>query len=156
WTADFPYNLDHASAVAGLLSRLIWNPPPKKGLITDLDDTLWSGIIGEVGAQGVHWDLDHQSQCHGLYQRFLRSLSEEGVLVSVASKNDRATVEDAFEREDLLLPKENIFPLEVGWGSKAEAVTRILKVWNVGPDSIVFVDDNPLELAEVQSRHPQA
>lgn len=155
WAADFPYTLDHASAVAGLLSRLIQNPAPKKGLITDLDDTLWRGIVGEVGAHGVHWDLDHQSQCHGMYQQLLRTLSEEGALVSVASKNDNAVVEDAFEREDIILPKRNVFPLEVGWGSKADAVSRILDVWNVGPDSVVFVDDNPLELAEAQSRHPE-
>jgi FkbH-like protein len=154
--ADFPYNLSHASAVAGLLSRLIQNPAPKKGLITDLDDTLWRGIVGEVGAQGVHWDLDHHSQSHGLYQQLLMTLSEEGALVAVASKNDKSTVESVFEREDLLLPKRKIFPLEVGWGSKAEAVSRILKAWNVGADSVVFIDDSPLELAEVQSRHPQA
>lgn len=153
--ADFPYNLNHASAVAELLARLIRNPAPKKGLITDLDDTLWRGVVGEVGAQGVHWDLDHHSQCHGLYQQLLNSLSEEGALVAVASKNDKAVVESAFEREDILLPKRKIFPLEAGWGSKAEAVSRILKAWNVGAESVVFVDDNPLELAEVQSRHPQ-
>src|SRR5262245_14731141 len=67
--ADFPYNLKHASAVAGLLSHLIRNPAPKKGLITDLDDTLWRGVVGEVGAQGIHWDLEHHSQGHGLYQQ---------------------------------------------------------------------------------------
>jgi FkbH-like protein len=154
--ADFPYNLNHASAVAGLLSCLIQNPAPKKGLITDLDDTLWRGIAGEVGAQGVHWDLDHHSQSHGLYQQLLKTISEEGALVAVASKNDKATVEGVFERDDLLLQKQKIFPLEVGWGSKADAVSRILNLWNVGADSVVFVDDNPLELAEVQSRHPQA
>ncbi len=154
--ADCPYNLNHASAVAGLLSCLIQNPAPKKGLITDLDDTLWRGVAGEVGAQGVHWDLDHHSQSHGLYQQLLKTLSDEGALVAVASKNDEATVESVFEREDLFLPKQKIFPLEAGWGSKAEAVSRILNVWNVGAENVVFVDDNPLELAEVQSRHPQA
>lgn len=154
WTAGFPYQLAHASALAELLARLIQNPLPRKGLITDLDDTLWAGIVGDVGIQGIHWDLDHYSQGHGLYQELLRSLSEEGVLIGVASKNDAALVEEAFQREDLLLPKASVFPLEVSWGSKAKATARILGVWNVGPESVVFVDDNAMELAEVQAAYP--
>lgn len=155
WLAGFPYHLSHASALAELLALLIQNPLPRKGLVTDLDDTLWSGIVGDVGAQGVHWDLDHHAQGHGLYQQLLRTLSEEGILVAVASRNDPSVVEEAFQREDLLLPKEKVFPIEVGWGSKAAAISRILNVWNVGPQSVVFIDDNPLELAEVQAAHSQ-
>ncbi len=155
WAAGFPYQLSHASALAEVLARLIKNPLPMKGLITDLDDTLWSGIVGEVGVKGIHWDLDHHGQGHGIYQQFLRTLADEGVLVGVASKNDPEIVEEAFQREDLLLSKSSVFPLEVSWGSKAKAVSRILEVWNVDADSIVFVDDNPLELAEVQAVYPQ-
>lgn len=154
WTSGFPYNIPHASALANVMARLIQNPLPKKGLITDLDNTLWSGIVGEVGPEGVSWDLDHKSQAHGLYQQFLRLLSEEGVLVGVASKNDRAVVNEAFKRDDLLLSSQNVFPLEVSWGSKANAVSRILSVWNVAASAVVFVDDSPLELAEVKASHP--
>jgi len=155
WTTGFPYQLTHASALAALLARLVRNPLPKKGLITDLDNTLWSGIVGEVGAEGVHWDLDHHSQAHGLYQQMLRTLAEEGVLVAVASKNDPGVVEEAFQREELLLPRERIFPFAVSWGSKAKAVAEILESWNVGPESVVFIDDNALELAEVKAQHPE-
>lgn len=154
WIAGFPYQLSHASALAAVVARLIQNPLPLKGLITDLDDTLWSGIVGDVGTQGIHWDLDHHSHGHGLYQQLLRSFSEEGVLIGVASKNDPEVVEEAFQREDLLLPKSSVFPLEVSWASKANAISRILQAWNVGPESIVFIDDNPLELAEVGAAHP--
>jgi FkbH-like protein len=155
WTTGFPYQLPHASALAALLALLVKNPWPKKGLITDLDNTLWSGIVGEVGAEGVHWDLDHHSQTHGVYQQMLRTLADEGVLLAVASKNDPGMVEAAFRRSDLLLTKECIFPFAVSWGSKAKAVAEILETWNVGPESVVFVDDNPLELAEVKALHPQ-
>ena len=154
WLAGFPYHVAHASALAELLSRALQNPQPKKGLITDLDNTLWSGIVGDDGPQDVWWDLDHRAQAHGLYQQFLCTLAQEGVLVAVASKNDPDVVAEAFARTDILLPKENVFPCEVSWGSKAQAVSRVLDAWHVHPDSVIFVDDNPLELAEVKAAHP--
>jgi FkbH-like protein len=127
---------------------------PKKGIITDLDDTLWSGIVGEVGAESVNWNLDGHSHIHTLYQNLLASLADSGALLGVASKNDPQIVERTFEREDLLLRKEQIFPFEVHWQSKAKSVARILRAWNVSADAVVFVDDNPLELAEVAEAHP--
>src|SRR5581483_8479195 len=96
-TTGFPYTHAHADAVARALARLLVPPVPKKGLITDLDDTLWSGILGEVGVDGVVWDLDDGAQQHGLYQALLAALAASGV----------------------------------------------------------FVDDSPLELAEVQQRFPE-
>jgi FkbH-like protein len=150
----FPYKLPHASALANLLACLTQRPVPKKGLITDLDDTLWRGILGEVGIDGISWDLDHHSQMHAFYQRLLGALSTEGVLIAVVSKNELSLVEQAFGRKDLALPANSIFPMEVSWGPKSEAVAHILETWNVGADSVVFVDDSPLELAEVKALHP--
>src|SRR5262249_6873571 len=63
-------------------------------------------------------------------------------------------VEEAFRRGDLLLKPESAFPVEANWGPKSESVRRILRTWNVGADSVVFVDDSPLELAEVKAAHP--
>ncbi len=151
----FPYSLHHASAVGELLARLIHNRPPMKGLITDLDDTLWAGIVGEDGVDGISWHLDRHTQMHGLYQQFVASLAGAGVLVGVASKNDAAVVSRAFQRDDLLVSKDDIFPFETHWSRKSESVRRILQVWNVGADSVVFVDDSPMEIAEVQAAFPQ-
>ena len=150
-----PYSLAHADQLAHVLARLLFPPAPKKGIITDLDNTLWLGIAGEVGPEGVHWDLDHKSRSHGLYQQVLRSLSESGVLVGAASKNDPAVVGKIFEREDLILRREYVFPLEVHWGPKSSSVERIARVWNIGLDSIVFVDDSAMECAEVERAHPE-
>ena len=154
WSSGFPYQLSHASALAKLLAMLIRNPLPKKGLITDLDNTLWNGIVGEVGVEGIYWDQDHHSAHHGFYQQVLKVLSEEGVLIGAASKNEPSSVEEAFTREDLLLPRNSISTLAVSWGSKAQAVSQILDAWNVGAESVVFVDDSALELAEVRLQHP--
>src|ERR1700730_5363005 len=150
----FPYKLPHAEIVAELLVRLIQNPVPKKGLITDLDDTLWAGIVGEVGVEGISWDLDHHSQMHGLYQQLLRALADQGVLIAVASKNDAELVDEAFGKADMILPANRIFPFDVHWSAKSESVSRILNTWNMGPESVVFVDDSPMDLAEVKAAHP--
>lgn len=152
--SGFPYKLPHASALGDLLSRLILPPAPKKGLITDLDDTLWGGLLGEVGVRGISWDLDHQSHMHGAYQRFLHALSRAGILIGAASKNELAAVEEALGRRDLILSGNMIFPVEAHWGPKSRSVDRIVAAWNVSPDAVVFVDDSPLDLAEVNARHP--
>ncbi|HEY0466866.1 MAG TPA: HAD-IIIC family phosphatase, partial [Polyangiaceae bacterium] len=154
--SGFPYTLHHASALGRALAELVAPPVPKKGLITDLDDTLWRGLVGEVGASGVTWDLDHKSHAHALYQQMLASLAQSGVLLAVASKNEASTVDQAFDvREELAALRKSLYPMEVSWGPKSEAVGRILRAWNIAPDSVVFIDDSPLELAEVHASWPE-
>ena len=154
-TQGFPYRTFHASVIGGLLAELICRHEPKKGLITDLDDTLWAGILGEVGVEGVHWHLEEHAQLHGLYQQFLASLASAGILIAAASKNEATLVDQAFERDDLLLSKASVFPIEAHWRPKSESVQHILKKWNVLEDSVVFVDDSPMEVAEVQKAFPE-
>jgi FkbH-like protein len=152
--AGIAYRQHHADVLGEALGRLIYPGPAKKGLITDLDGTLWQGIVGDVGAEAVSWDLDHHALLHGLYQQLLQALSEEGVLVGVASRNNVAVVDEAFARADILLQRDFVFPLEVHWNRKSDSVSRILEAWNVNADSVVFVDDSPMELEEVGSAHP--
>jgi FkbH-like protein len=152
--AGFPYSLQHAAAMAAMFVRLISNLPPKKGLITDLDETLWKGIVGEVGIDSIGWTLDHGAQIHGLYQQLLAALAGAGVLLGAASKNDPAVVEAAFARTDLILTKDHLFPIEASWEPKSRSVARILRAWNISADSVVFVDDSLAELAEVAAAHP--
>jgi len=153
--AGFPYTLHHASALGQLLSGMLDAGSPMKGIITDLDDTLWSGIVGDDGVDGISWSLDRHSQIHGVYQQFLSSLASAGVLIGVASKNEQDVVAQAFRRKDLILSPDDIYPLEVHWSRKSESVTRILKTWNIGEDAVVFLDDNPAEIAEVQAAFPK-
>jgi FkbH-like protein len=150
----FPYSMEHADVLAAHCARLLAPPSAKKGIITDLDETLWHGIAGEVGPDGVSWDLSQHHHLHALYQNLLSSLSEQGVLLGVASKNDAGTVEQAFQRNDILLKPERVFPFEVHWQAKSGSVGRILETWNIGADSVIFVDDSPMELAEVAASHP--
>src|SRR5271165_14465 len=154
-TQGYPYRTSHASVMGELLADLIFRQAPKKGLITDLDDTLWAGILGEAGVQGVHWRLDEHAQLHGVYQQFLASFASAGILIAAASKNDATLVNQAFERDDLLLSRKSVLPIEAHWRPKSESVKHILNKWNVLQDSVVFVDDSPMEVAEVQRAFPE-
>ena len=150
-----PYSRTHADALAELFSRLLVPPAPLKGLITDLDDTLWIGILGEVGPENIAYTLERHALSHGLYQQFIASLAERGTLVAIASKNDPAIVAAALARPDMAVTADTFFPIETRWGPKSESVARILKAWNIGPDTVAFIDDSPIELEEVARRFPQ-
>jgi len=104
---------------------------------------------------GIRWDMAGNAHMHGLYQQFLGSLASAGVLIAVASKNDPALVEQALARGDMLLSKESLFPLEVHWKAKSESVRRIVETWNIGPADVIFIDDSPMEVAEVHAAFPE-
>lgn len=151
----FPYSIPYADMVASRLAALLLPLPPKKGLVTDLDNTLWSGIVGDDGPGDVHWSLERRARPHGVYQQFLAALGSQGVLIAVASKNDPAIVAEALARPDLLCPPSILYPIEAHWGPKSESLKRIARKWNINLDAIVFVDDNALELAEVSQSLPE-
>ena len=148
------YTPTQASRLSQALMRVVAPPSPKKGVITDLDDTLWRGIVGDDGAEAVHWDLDNGSHPHAQYQRLLRALAARGVLVAIASKNDVDTAEAALARDDILLPPDAYFPVVASWGPKSASVSQILRTWNISAEDVVFVDDSATEIAEVSSVHP--
>jgi FkbH-like protein len=152
--AGFPYTVPFADALANSLATVLCQPAPKKGLITDLDETFWSGLVGEVGVEGVSWSQERHTQAHGLYQQMLGHLAACGVLLAVCSKNETSTVEAALARKDLFLNPESLFPVHANWGPKSASIGRILQTWNIAADAVVFVDDNPMELEEVQRTHP--
>jgi FkbH-like protein len=152
--AGFPYTVPFADALASSFVKVLCQPTPKKGLITDLDDTLWSGIVGEIGVAGVSWSQEHHTQTHGLYQQMLGHLASCGVLLAACSKNEISTVEEALARKDFFLKPESLFPVQANWGPKSASIALILKTWNIAADAVVFVDDNPMELEEVQITHP--
>lgn len=155
WQAGMPYKRAFTSILAERLAEALMPQPRLKGIITDLDETLWAGILGDVGPDGIFWDLDHHAVQHGIYQQFLQSLAEDGILLAVASKNDSQGVEQAFRRADLLLRPESLFPIEAHWSPKPESAARILQAWNIGEDSVVFLDDSPMEVAAMRMAFPK-
>lgn len=152
----FPYSLEHASFLAEKMSAVVCPFSVKKGLITDLDMTVWKGILGDDGIENVHWDLEHHAQSYGLYQQLLHALAKEGVLVAAATKNSPEMVRQMFSvRSDLVVKEEDFFPLAASWRPKSEIVKDILATWNIGADSVVFIDDNAFEVEEVGRKFPE-
>ena len=123
--------------------------PSAKCLILDLDNTVWGGILGDVGPEGIQCSgEDYPGNAYAAFQRALLALRSRGVLLAVASKNDLGLVEEAFrKRTDMPLRPEHITDWDVHWGPKSESLQRIAARLNIGLDSLVFLDDNPAEIA---------
>lgn len=154
-STGFPYRLPHASALAAQLIALLFPRTPMKGLITDLDDTLWRGIVGEVSAAGLAWSQADGAQVHGLYQSQLQQLTEMGVLLGVASKNDVESANAGLARDDLQLDSTRLFPVCASWDDKRHAIAQCLATWNISADAVVFVDDSQLELDLARAAFPE-
>jgi FkbH-like protein len=134
---------------------LVWIPaalrPRLKVVAVDLDHTLYDGVLGEDGPSGLRL-----TSAHADVQRRLVALQEEGFLLAVVSRNESVDAEALFEaRTDFPLRREHVSCFEIGWGSKAAALTRVADQCRVGLDAILFLDDNPGELASVASAHPE-
>src|SRR6202043_837514 len=116
----------------------------KKCLVLDLDNTLWGGVIGDDGLEGiVIGEGSAAGEAHLSLQRYAKQLKERGVILAVCSKNDLATAEAVFhEHPDMLLRRSDIAAFIANWDDKAENLRVIAKRYDIGLDSLVFVDDN--------------
>ncbi len=130
---------------------------PRKLLCTDLDNTLWGGILGEDGPDGIATGHAFPGNCYFAYQTFLRELAARGILLAVSSKNNESDVAEAFRLRaaDLALTLDDFVALKIGWGEKAEALRELAQDLSLGLDSFVFVDDNPAECAAIRQLLPE-
>lgn len=128
---------------------------PKKLLVLDLDGTLWNGVLGETGPLGIAADDDPASEAFSAFRRHLRQLSDRGVLLAVASKNNPEEVAQAFaQNPHLALAPEDFATMEIGWGPKSAALRRMAERLNLGLDQCVFFDNDPAEREEVRQALP--
>lgn len=127
----------------------------KKCIVLDCDNTLWGGIIGEDGIGGIELGQDFPGSAFKDFQKHALHLRSKGLFLAIASKNDETAVFDVFDNHDaMILKREHISSWQVHWNSKADSIQAIADDLNIGLDAIVFVDDNPKEIAEVESRLP--
>ncbi|OHE73113.1 MAG: hypothetical protein A2Y14_00650 [Verrucomicrobia bacterium GWF2_51_19] len=129
----------------------------KKVLVLDLDNTLWGGIISEDGLDGIRVGAPSAiGESFSDFQQFVKELKARGILLAVASKNN---LEDAllpFQKHDgMVLRREDFLVFCANWGPKSASMKHIAKTLDVGLDSLVFVDDNPHECAEVRQNAPE-
>lgn len=128
----------------------------KKVLVLDLDNTLWGGVIGDDGLQGIELgDTSPRGEAFKAFQRFVRSLSDRGVLLAVCSKNDEAVAREAFERHpEMVLRLEDFASFKANWQPKSENIRAMADELSLGLESFVFVDDNPAEIEIVRQFCP--
>ena len=141
------------SPVAEVLVDLLLLPPAGtfKVVATDADNTLWSGLVGEDGVEAVSAEPHGRAFRHFVYQGFLQRLKAAGILLAVISRNDEDMVLAALDTGRMPLKIEDFVAIRAGYGAKSDHVRELAESLNLGTDSIVFIDDNPVELAEVAS-----
>jgi FkbH-like protein len=128
----------------------------KKCLILDLDNTVWGGVIGDDGLEGIQLG-------HGLgigkafteFQMWVKKLKQRGIIICVASKNNEKTAKEPFEKHpDMVLKLEDIAVFQANWETKVDNIRTIQQILNIGFDSMVFLDDNPFERNMVRENIP--
>ena len=118
----------------------------KKCLVLDLDNTLWGGVLGEEGIDGIQIGGDYPGKAFLYWQEALHQLAKSGVILAVCSKNNEQDVLDAWEKNPfILLKKEAFSAYRINWQDKATNIKELATELNIGLDSMVFVDDNPTE-----------
>jgi len=131
--------------------------PPKeaaKVLVTDLDNTLWSGIVGDDGPSGIKYRPEGKGFPHFLYQTLLKRLRAEGVLLAAVSKNDPDVALAPFQRGGMVLDEADFVAVMASWNAKSAQIRELSERLNIGLEAFVFVDDNDIELAEVEGALP--
>jgi FkbH-like protein len=130
---------------------------PRKVLCTDLDNTLWGGVLGEDGSEGIATGNAFPGNCYFDYQKYLKQLSSRGILLAIVSKNNDADVREAFQirAADLALGLDNFVATKISWNEKATSIRELAQELSLGLDSFVFVDDNPVECEAVRQQLPE-
>jgi FkbH-like protein len=157
YMAKIPFNVNAQIKIAKILSRTINAVVriPIKCIVLDLDNTLWGGVIGEDGLLGIQLGNNYPGNVFKDFQKTLLGLRDQGILLAIASKNNIKDVVEVFEKNtDCVLKMNDFSAIQVHWDDKAKSIERISQELNIGLDSIVFFDDNPVERLWIQEQLP--
>jgi FkbH-like protein len=150
-----PLLVDVAREYAHVLSGL--TTAAKKVAVLDLDNTLWGGVIGDDGLEGIELGTTSpRGEAFRDFQQFLLELSRRGVLLAVCSKNDHDKAIEPFEKHpEMVLRLKDISCFKANWNPKSDNIRQIAKDLNLSVDSLVFIDDNPAEIEIVNQFVPE-
>jgi FkbH-like protein len=127
-----------------------------KCLVLDLDNTLWGGVIGDDGLEGIQLGGTGSGAAYRLFQEYVRDLNRRGVVLAVCSKNDPANALLPFQRHpEMALKEADIAVFRANWEPKEVNLRAIASAINIGTDALVFVDDNPAERARIRQTMPE-
>ena len=127
-----------------------------KCLVLDLDNTLWGGVLGEDGVDGIQLGGDYPGKAYSYWQQALKQLAADGVILAVCSKNNETDVQEAWEKNpSMVLKREHFSAVRINWHDKATNMRELAQELNIGLDSMVFLDDNPDERELIRQMLPQ-
>ncbi|MDW3194045.1 MAG: HAD-IIIC family phosphatase [Cytophagales bacterium] len=154
---DISVGLDALPQVAKVIVDMISanSGKVKKCLVLDLDHTLWGGVIGDDGMEGILLGESGIGREYCNIQRWAKALKERGVLLAICSKNDEEIAKEPFRQHpSMMLRLEDITMFVANWHNKADNIRTIKEALNIGYDSFVFIDDNPFERELVRTELP--
>jgi FkbH-like protein len=129
---------------------------PKKALILDLDDTLWGGVVGDLGPLGIGLGESAEGEAYRTFQGEVSRLARRGIVLAVASKNNRHDAVEAFEKNpDMVLSLDDFAAFEACWDPKDQMIRRIAEHLGLGLEHLVFFDDNPAERELIRQALPE-
>jgi FkbH-like protein len=146
--AKIPCRLEHMPRLAQSLLDTVLAATGifTKCVVLDLDNTLWGGVIGDDGLEGIALGEFDEGEAFVGFQKFLRELKRRGIILAVVSKNEHANALLPFkEHPFMVLKEEDISAFVANWDNKADNIRLVQKTLNIGFDSFVFLDDNPFE-----------
>ncbi len=158
-TARMPISADSLIYLAREYLRFLLPITGKvcKALAVDLDNTLWGGVIGEDGMEGIKIGAEYPGASFLALQRAILDLSRRGIILAVASKNNFDDAMEALSNHpEMLLRPEHFAALRINWNDKAQSLREIAKELNIGLDAVAFLDDNPAERQRIQIDLPEA
>jgi FkbH-like protein len=159
YTARLPFSQRFVPLYSEFLARLIaaLRGKSRKCLVLDLDNTIWGGVIGDDGLDGiVLGEGNPKGEAFLAVQRTALDLRERGIVLAVASKNDDAVAREPFRKHpDMLLREEHIAVFQANWNDKANNLKAIAAALDIGIDALVLLDDNPVERAYVRGVLPE-
>ena len=129
----------------------------KKLIILDLDNTLWGGVVGDVGKNNlILGGHDHEGEALVDFQQSLKALTNRGILLGIVSKNEETVALDAIKSHpEMILNLNDFAGWRINWNDKARNVAELIAELNLGAHSVVFIDDNPVERARVREALPE-
>lgn len=158
YVARLPWSLTAQIEVGRRLARHLGalTFPACKCLVVDLDGTLWGGVLGEDGPEGIALGAEYPGLAYGDFQRALAGLRARGILLAIASKNDPAIVREVFDTHpDMVLRWEDFAAVQVHWNDKAASLRAIARALGIGADALAFYDDSPVERDWIRAQLPE-
>lgn len=128
----------------------------KKCIVLDLDNTLWGGVIGDDGLNGIKIGTETAiGEAYTGFQRYIKDIKKLGITLAVASKNEDQIAKEGLNLNDMVLKEKDFFSIKANWNPKTENIKDIANEINIGLDSIIFLDDNPVEREIVRKQLPE-